>query len=76
MEDVIVRGKKKDRDGLFAPACLKHSMYWTAEDNEAATIDGTSLQEAFGDWYYDRGSPGSHMYLNNASDPKQLFACQ
>ena len=38
-------------------------MYWTAEDNKAATIRGKSLQEAFGDWYYDRGLPGSFLCI-------------
>ena len=75
LEEVIVQGKKKNQDGIFAPACLKHCMYWTAGDNKAATIRGKSLQEVFGDWYYDRGLPGSFMYLNNSSDPKQLISC-
>ena len=75
MNKVIVRGSKRSQDGVFAPACLRHCMYWTAEENMAATIRGKSLQQAFGDWYYERGSPGSFMYLNNSSDPRQLLSC-
>ena len=69
----VINGTKRHQDGLFAPACLVHCMSaWQGP----VQLGGKTDAQAFGDWYFGRGAPDSHMLFDNSSSPYELCQCQ
>lgn len=65
LRDTVARGAANATNGLYAPACLQHCTPWHSANG---TVRGTDAARAFGDWYFNRGPPGTHMLLDDSTD--------
>ena len=71
VHDQVVKGAGQAKgDGVFMPACFDHCGHiW---DN-SPTIDGTTVQEALGNWFFGRSGPTQLTNMDN--DAGDLQAC-
>eukprot|EP01052_Picozoa_sp_SAG31_P034055 SAG31_NODE_3924_length_3748_cov_2.446150_3_plen_332_part_00 len=67
----VIAGARRAQNGLFAPACFRHCMAW----NKGPTVGGRNHAQAFGQWYFQRGSEPS-MSLDNDTNAAKLVACK
>jgi O-palmitoleoyl-L-serine hydrolase len=72
LNKTVTQGRKRERDGLFAPACLCHCLAFSGPG--APTVEGVTHAAALGDWYFGRGE-GNTMWLAPMADFKTLLSC-
>eukprot|EP01062_Namystynia_karyoxenos_P028360 TRINITY_DN2149_c0_g1_i1.p1 TRINITY_DN2149_c0_g1~~TRINITY_DN2149_c0_g1_i1.p1 ORF type:complete len:461 (+),score=126.46 TRINITY_DN2149_c0_g1_i1:90-1385(+) len=73
LTETVAQGRKQATDGLFATACLQHCpIPWSGEG--APMVGQLNNMQAFGDWYFGRGS-GTRMLLDNSTNPLHYYKC-
>ncbi|XP_065663750.1 uncharacterized protein LOC124816442 [Hydra vulgaris] len=52
------------KSGRFLVSCIDHSLSLFDETWTGVSVEGKSIQQAFGDWFYERGNRSKHNFVD------------